>query len=121
MATKKKKPAPEPSMFFTGAVPRVLGAMRATAAELGGSYGVVVDDSAFVIDFPSASAKAVDAAAAAAADVTVTMSRAQFESLATGKVELLALVKSGAVGSHGDVSRLENLSLILAFLDGSAR
>jgi alkyl sulfatase BDS1-like metallo-beta-lactamase superfamily hydrolase len=118
MATKKKKPAPEPVAFFTSAVPRVLRAMRATCAELGGSYGVTVDDSAFVIDFASASANV--AADVSATDVAVTMTRAQFESLATGKVELLALVRSGAVASRGDVNRLENLSLILAFLEGRA-
>lgn len=121
MATKKKKPAPEPVAFFTSAVPRVLRAMRATCAELGGSYGVTVDDSAFVIDFVSASANvANDAKDVNATDVAVTMTRAQFESLATGKVELLALVKSGVVASRGDVNRLENLSLILAFLEGRA-
>jgi len=115
MATKKKgRSAPDPDTFFLVSCPRVLRAMRGTCQELGGRYGVVVDDRAFVIDFVTGTV----VPGAGAADVTVRLTPPQFASLATGRVELRALVRDGLVACDGDAARLENLALVLAFLEG---
>lgn len=113
MATKKR-PAIDPATFLLQACPRVLRAMRATVVELGGRYGVVVDGAPFLIDFTT---QQVAAGSVAGADVVVTMDAARFASLATGRVELRSLVRDGVVGAEGDRTRLENLALILAFLE----
>jgi hypothetical protein len=113
MATKKK-PAVDPATFLLQACPRVLRAMRSTVTELGGRYGVVVDGTPYLIDFTT---QQVTSGSTAGADVVVTMDAARFGSLATGRVELRSLVRDGVVKADGDVSKLENLALILAFLE----
>ena len=47
----------------------------------------------------------------------VHLSPAQFASLSTGKVELAKLVADGAARCEGEHARLENVSLVLAFLE----
>jgi len=111
MASKKKAPPVDVDAFFSRTVPRLLGAMRALCAERGGRYGVVVDGRAFTIDF----AQAAVVAGADNVDVTVTLSAAQFQSLAAG-TELRKLVASGEAALSGDRDRIEDLSLVLAFL-----
>jgi len=113
MATKKKTVI-DPATFLLQACPRVLRAMRSTVTELGGRYGVVVDGAPYLIDFTTQQVTSGDVAGA---DVVVTMDAARFGSLATGKVELRSLVRDGVVGASGDASKLENLALILAFLE----
>ncbi len=117
MATRKKPPraTPTPQAFFESACPRVLQIMRATCAELGGAYCIDVDGAgAWTLDFPSAT---VTPGRGPAAAVTVHLSPAQFASLSTGKVELAKLVADGAARCEGDRARLENVSLVLAFLE----
>ena len=96
-------------------MPRVLSIMRATCKDMGGRYRVDVDGAgSWVLDFPSA---AVQPGAGAAADVVVHLSLAQFQSLSTSKVELAKLVADGAAKAEGDVKRIENVSLVWAFLE----
>ncbi len=113
--SKSRKPAPEPHTFFERAVPRVLSIMRVTCAELGGRYSVeVAGQGTWTLDFPEAR---VLPSAVEGADVIVHLSPEQFASLATGKIELRKLVADGAVRADGDASKLENVSLVLAFLE----
>ena len=113
-ARKKAKAAPTPQAFFEGAVPRVLRIMRATCADLGGTYVVDVEGERWTLDFPGAK---VVAGASDGADVVMTMNAAQFASLSTGKVELAKLCADGAVVVEGDRTKIENVSLVLAFLE----
>jgi hypothetical protein len=114
MATKKKQP-PEPKVFFERAVPRVLSIMKATCAELGGRYSIEVDGAgAWTLDFVNTK---VSQGRVDGADVFIAMTPAQFGSLTSGKVELLKLVSDGAVRCEGDRSKVENVSLVLAFLE----
>lgn len=120
MAARKKKSgagagaAPiEPKKFFEVIVPRVLTIMRATCTDMGGRYAVEVDGhGAWSLDFPTASV----VPGKEGADVTVSLSRPQFDSLSSSSVELAKLVADGAVKCEGDVKRIENVSLVLAFL-----
>lgn len=116
MAAKKKpnKTAIEARAFFATMAPRVLSIMRATCAELGGRYGVDVEgQGSWTLDFPSATiAEGIERA-----DVTVRFTNEQFGLLSTSRVELKKLVADGVVRCEGDVSRIENVSLVLAFLD----
>src|SRR3954470_13860329 len=115
MAAKKKaKVAPPPKAFFETAVPRVLQIMRATCADLGGSYVVDVEGEAWTLDFPNAK---VTAGKREGADVVMKMNAAQFASLSTGKVELAKLCADGSVHVEGDRQKIENVSLVLAFLE----
>jgi len=117
MAARKKAPrtAPTPQSFFELACPRVLQIMRATCADLGGAYCIDVEGAgAWTLDFPTTTVKPGRSADAA---VTVHLSPAQFASLSTGKVELAKLVADGAARCEGDRARLENVSLVLAFLE----
>jgi alkyl sulfatase BDS1-like metallo-beta-lactamase superfamily hydrolase len=119
VAAKKKaaRAAPTPKQFFEVAVPRVLSIMRATCADLGGKYCVDVDgEGAWTLDF--AAAKVV-AGRADPADVVVHLTQAQFASLSTGKVELAKLAADGAARVEGDRGKIENVSLVLAFLERS--
>lgn len=116
MAAKKKpkKTAVEAKAFFGSMAPRVLSIMRATCAELGGRYAVDVEgQGAWTLDFPTASI----APGNERADVVVRFTPEQFALLSTSRVELKKLVADGIVRCEGDVSRIENISLILAFLD----
>jgi hypothetical protein len=116
MAAKKKaKTAPTPQTFFEVSVPRVLNIMRATCADLGGKYVVEVEGAgAWTLDFtkPGVTPGKVDNP-----DVTIGLSAPQFASLSTGKVELLKLVADGQARCDGDRAKVENISLILAFLE----
>ena len=113
MATKKKT-AVAPTAFFHTAVPRVLTLMKATCADLGGSYAIHIDGhGAWTLDFPSA---CVRDGAAADAQVALFLTLAQFEALQNPKTELKKLVTSGAVRCQGDLGKVENVSLVLAFL-----
>jgi hypothetical protein len=115
MAAKKKAAAPpmEPKRFFEVVVPRVLTIMRATCTDLGGRYGVDVEGhGAWSLDFPTASVLP----GKEGANVTVFLSLDQFASLSSSKVELAKLVADGKVRCEGDVGKIENVSLVLAFL-----
>jgi hypothetical protein len=117
VAAKKKpaRPPPSPETFFEVACPRVMTIMRATCAELGGRYVVEVEGAgAWTLDFPAAT---VARGATPGADVIIHLSPAQFASLSTGKVELLKLTNSGQARFEGDRARIENVSLVLAFLE----
>lgn len=110
-----KKRAPiAPKAFFESSVPRVLSIMRATCKDLGGRYRIEVEGhGGWTLDFPTAS---VQPGEGGVADVTVRLSEAQFQSLTSAKVELAKLVATGAVPCEGDRARIENVSLVLAFL-----
>ena len=111
---KAAKPVPTPQAFFDGAVPRVLTIMRATCAELGGKHCIVVEGAGeWTLDFPNARV----VAGRHQPDVTVYLAPEQFASLSTSKVELAKLVADGKARYEGDRSRVENVSLILAFLE----
>lgn len=115
MAAKKRATTPpmEPKRFFEVVVPRVLTLMRATCADLGGRYAVDVEGhGAWSLDFPTASV----VPGKEGADVTVFLSRDQFASLSSSKVELAKLVADRAVKCEGDAGKIENVSLVLAFL-----
>jgi hypothetical protein len=116
MAAKKKAaatPPMEPKRFFEVIVPRVLTIMRATCTDLGGRYGVEVDGhGAWSLDFPTASVLP----GRDGANVTVFLSLDQFASLSSSKTELAKLVADGKVRAEGDVGKIENVSLVLAFL-----
>lgn len=114
MAAKKKGNAPTPEQFFGSAVPRVLSIMRATCKDLGGRYAIEVEGhGAWTLDFPNA---AVQTGRMEPVDVTVTLTPAQFASLTGANVELAKLVRDKTVRTDGDVSKIENVSLVLAFL-----
>jgi hypothetical protein len=114
MASKKRSTALTPAAFFSTACPRVLSILRETCSKLGGRYVIHVTDSgSWTVDFPT---QTVTAGAADAADLTITCSAAQFESLQSPKVELKKLIASGALKAEGDLARVENVSLVLAFL-----
>lgn len=111
----KKRFAPSPQAFFERSVPRVLDIMRARCAELGGRYTVHVEDSGvWTIDFTRA---AVVADTVPGADVVIRLTPAQFASLSTGGTELRKLAVSGQAPFEGDAQKLENVSLVLAFLE----
>lgn len=115
MAAKKRAVAPamEPKRFFEVVVPRVLTIMRATCTDLGGRYAVdVAGHGAWSLDFPTASVLP----GKDGADVTLYLSLEQFASLSSSKVELAKLVAEGTVKADGDVGKIENVSLVLAFL-----
>jgi hypothetical protein len=112
---KAARAAPTPKQFFEVAVPRVLAIMRATCADLGGKYCVDVDgEGAWTLDFPAAR---VVPGCVEGSDVVVHLSQAQFASLSTSKVELAKLCADGAARVEGDRGRIENVSLVLAFLE----
>src|SRR5688572_4361376 len=102
MAAKKannKKPVPEPKVFFESIVPRVLAIMKATCLDLKGRYAIVVDGAGtWTLDFPTQRVEPGDANV----DVKVTLSRAQFEKLSTGKAELAKWVADGEAACAGD-------------------
>ena len=103
----------EPKRFFEVVVPRVLTIMRATCTDLGGRYGVDVEGhGAWSLDFPTATV----VPGREGANATVFLSIEQFGSLSSSKVELAKLVADGKVKAEGDVSKIENVSLVLAFL-----
>lgn len=111
-----KKTAPTPTHFFEVACPRVLSSMRTLCQERGGRFALVVDGEeggAWTVDFTSPEVRR----GREAADVTVTLTPAQFASLSTGKVELRKLVVDGAAPCEGARERLEDLALVLAFLE----
>ena len=111
--SRAKQPAIEPKRFFEVVVPRLLTAMRATCADLGGRYAVDVEGhGAWTLDFPAAQV----VPGSAGADVTVFLDVAQFASLSSASVELAKLVADKSVRTEGDASRIENVSLVLAFL-----
>jgi alkyl sulfatase BDS1-like metallo-beta-lactamase superfamily hydrolase len=103
-----------PSAFFEAALPRVLSTLRATCKDLGGRYAIEVEGhGAWTLDFPGAS---VRAGRAADADVTLWLSEPQFQSLTKANVELARVVADGTVRCEGDRAKIENVSLVLAFL-----
>lgn len=115
MAAKKKRAIPTPTAFFETLVPRVLRIMEKTCGELGGRYTVDVEgQGAWTLDFTT---RAVTKGAAASSDVTLYLDAKQYESLSTGKIELLKLVHNGSVRCEGDQAKVENVSLVLAFLE----
>ena len=88
--------------------------MKATCADLGGSYVIHVDGyGVWTLDFPGA---CVRTGASADAHVVLFLTLAQFEALQNPKTELKKLVTGGAVRCEGDLGKVENVSLVLAFL-----
>jgi hypothetical protein len=113
-AKKKAAAAIPPETFFATVVPRLLSIMRATCKDMGGRYVIAVDGAgAWTLDFPTA---AVQKGAGENVDVTVHLTPEQFASLSSASVELAKLVASKAVRCEGDVGKIENVSLVLAFL-----
>lgn len=110
----KKRPPIAPRTFFESAVPRVLTVMRATCKDLGGRYCIDVEGhGAWTLDFPTATLKP---GRGESVDVTLFLTEPQFQSLTSAKVELAKLVATGAVRCEGDAAKIENISLVLAFL-----
>lgn len=116
MATKQpSRSAPTPRAFFDVACPRVLRTLRATCAALGGRYVVEIHgEGSWTIDFPTAS---VTPGHTNVADVVIHLSPKQFASLSTGKVELKKLTASGEARFEGNAGKIENIALLLAFLE----
>lgn len=118
MAAAKKRSSPQaldPTAFFEVACPRVLHAMRSLLAERGGRFAVVVEGpggGTWCLDFAAAAVSQ----GPAAADVTIHLTLPQFVSLSSGRVELRKLIVDGEVPCEGQRERLEDLSLVLAFL-----
>lgn len=111
---KKKRAPVAPKVFFESSVPRVLSIMRATCQDLGGRYRIEVEGhGAWTLDFPTASVQPGDGPAA---DVSLRLTEPQFQSLTNAKTELAKLVATGAVPCEGERARIENVSLVLAFL-----
>jgi hypothetical protein len=114
-ARKKKAPPPPPKEFFEVAAPRVLTAMSSLCASMGGSYAFVVEGEgggAWTLDFTDASVRE----GSDGADLTVTLPIEDFPVLATAKGELRKLVADGTAACEGEKDRLENLSMVVAFL-----
>jgi hypothetical protein len=114
MAAKKKASPPNPDTFFGNAVPRVLSIMRDRCKEMGGTYTIDIEGvGAWTLDFPNATVvKGPDANAT----FTLHMTLDQFGSLTSASVELAKLVADKKVRLDGDASKIENVSLVLAFL-----
>jgi hypothetical protein len=113
--SRKKKPAPTPTQFFTQMCPPLLTSMRTLCQEKGGVFAIVVDaedGGTWSLDFGEASVRE----GGEGADVTITMTGEQFGSLTGAKVELRKLVADGDVACEGDRDRIEDLALVLAFL-----
>lgn len=112
---KKKAPPPSPTEFFEVAAPRVLRAMASLCASMGGSYAITVEGDGggtWTLDFDEASVRS----GGDGADLTVTLGLEQFGELSSAKGELRKLVKGGSAVCAGDDGKLENLSMVLAFL-----
>jgi hypothetical protein len=104
-----------PAAFFGEAVPMLLSRMRAMCQDRGGKFAVVVDGAgAWTLDFEKAEVREGEEEA----DVRLSMDEETFGSLSQAKVELRKLVVDGAVTCEGEKDRVEDLSLILAFLQG---
>lgn len=112
----KKPPPPTPAEFFETSVPRVLTAMRSLCQTMGGTYAMVIEGDgggAWTLDFDDA----VVRAGAESADLTVTLGPDEFAELTTAKGELRKLIAAGdARAEGGDPEKIENLSMIVAFL-----
>lgn len=89
--------------------------MRSLLAERGGRFAVVVDGPSggtWYLDFATAAVSRDPSAV----DVTIQLTLPQFVSLSSGRVELRKLIVDGEVPCEGQRARLEDLSLVLAFL-----
>ena len=118
MASRRGKRTVTAAQFFGQMCPRLISAMRAQLAEMGGRYVITVEGESggtWTLDYDAGTA--VGRADAGAA-LSLTMSDAQFASLAKPQTELRKLVSSGQVTAEGDLDKVENLSLQLAFLSG---
>lgn len=117
MASRKgSKKQVRADRFFAAVCPRLMTAMQEKLAELGGRYVVVVEGEgggAWTLDFGTGAVSE----GAGAADLKLELTAEQFTSLASPKVELRKLVSDGTVKSEGDTDRVENLSLLFAFLN----
>jgi alkyl sulfatase BDS1-like metallo-beta-lactamase superfamily hydrolase len=83
--------------------------------ERGGRFVVAIDGAGggtWCLDFGAAAVSK----GLSDADVSIRLSLAQFVSLSSGRVELRKLIVDGEVACEGERARLEDLSLVLAFL-----
>jgi len=115
-ARSKKPPPPTPAEFFERSVPRVLTAMASLCKSMGGVYAMVVEGDeggAWTLDFGQAAVRP----GTEGADLTVTLDLEQFQLLTTARGELRKLIAAGdARAEGGDPEKIENLSMVVAFL-----